>query len=164
MKSRILQARNGSAKGQSCVELAAALMVIVPMLLVVIDAGIVAIGAQINEVVCRDAARAAASAEPSQLSRGTNRTLTTGRSYERAVTVIKRVYYSSLPMKVRDKVKITETVRDVPSASMGGGVDGEIKVGTVIDIYPPFTLGVASRVTLEANHVVPITYVLRPSS
>ncbi|HNG19502.1 MAG TPA: hypothetical protein PLI59_10015, partial [Candidatus Obscuribacter sp.] len=60
-------------KGQGAAELVGAIVCLVPVILVVIDLGVVAIGAGINDAVCRDAARAAASGPPSELTLAENR-------------------------------------------------------------------------------------------
>lgn len=152
------QKRHSSRRnGQALAELCAALIVVVPVMLILLDCVFVFIGASLNDFVCRDAARAAASGPPS--------VLTPGAPNQRAVTVIKHVYYSGLPMKVREAVNVVETVNDVPPKSQGGGVDGEVTVGTTIDIYPPFQVSWinSGKVVLKSRHTVPITYV-RPAS
>lgn len=149
--------RSSSRSGQALVELAAGLIVVIPLLLIVIDCAIICIGASLNDSVCRDAARAAASGPPSNLN--------PGAPTQRAVTVIKHIYYSSMPMKVREAIVIAENVRDVPPQFMGGGVDGDVTLQTTIDIYPPFLVRAigAKQVVLKSKHTVPITYV-RPAS
>jgi len=141
--------------GQSLVEVCAALMIAIPLLLILIDGVFVFIGASLNDSICRDAARAAAAGPPTVVDN-----IATPK--QRALTVIKHVYYSSLPMKVRDAVDVKEDVRSVPPESQGGYVDGEIAVGTTIDIYPPFMLNNAGsgQVVLNSKHIVPITYVV----
>ncbi len=159
--------KNSSRRnGQALVELGAGLLVLIPVLLILLDGVYVFIGASLNEFVCRDAARSAASGAPSSLTAGVNRTVATGKTpNQRAVTVIKHVYYSGLPMKVRELVNVVETVRDVPPKSLGGAVDGEVTVATTIDIYPPFQVSWinAGVIVLKSRHTVPITYI-RPAS
>lgn len=142
-------------KGQSLVELGTALIVVIPLLLVLLNGAFVFLGATLNDAVCRDAARAAASGPPSTIAPGVPR--------QRAKSVIKRVYQSGLPMKVRESVEIVETVKDIPPDATGGAVDGQITVGTTIDVYPIFTLLGAGPLTLKSKHTVPITYI-KPAS
>lgn len=150
--------------GQGSVELVGALVCLLPVGLFLIDLGVVAIGAGINDAVCRDAARAAASGPPSALTLGDNRVIAPGQSpYLRAQSVIKKVYATSMPAKMRDSIEAIETVRDVPPAETGGAIDGEVSIKTTIDIYPPFIVGKIvgdSGVTLTSKHSVPITYVM----
>jgi hypothetical protein len=150
--------RNSRARsGQAFVELCAALIILVPIMLTMLDCGFIFLGASLNDFICRDAARAAASGPPS--------VLTPGAPNQRALTVIHKVYFSNLPMKVRDAIDLTESINDVPPASMGGGVDGQMSVATTIDIYPPFLVSYLGngKVVLTSRHTVPITYV-RPAS
>lgn len=142
-------------KGQSLVELGTALIIIIPLVLALLNGAFVFLGATLNDSVCRDAARAAASGPPSRISPGVPR--------ERAKSVIKRVYQSGLPMKVRETIEISETILDVPPDSTGGAVDGQVTVGTTIDVYPLYTLWGAGPLTMKAKHTVPITYV-KPAS
>lgn len=150
--------------GQGAVELVGALVCLVPVALVLVDLGVVAIGAGINDAVCRDAARAAAAGPPSELTVGDNRNLGNSASpYQRAVSVIKKLYNTSVPAKVRDQIEAVETVKDVPPAPTGGAIDGEVSVITTIDVYPPFIVGKVvgdGKIALSSKHSVPITYVV----
>lgn len=149
-------------KGQGLSEVVGVLICLVPAVLVVMDLGMIAIGAGLNDQACRDAARAAASGPPSQLTIADNRKVGSGTApHDRAVAVLKKIYATNLPMKVRDSLEATETVRDIPTDA-GGAVDGEISIKTTIDIYPPFLAGAfvgAKGVSLNCMHTVPITYV-----
>jgi hypothetical protein len=155
-------------RAQGAVELVGALVCLTPVALALIDCGIVALGAGINDAVCRDSARAAASGPPSELTTATERAVPAGKSpYDRAESVVKRMYASNVPAKVRDAIAVKETIRDVPPSPVGGAIDGEISVQTTIDIYPPFLLGAvmgSSGVCLTSKHIVPITYVVPDST
>lgn len=165
MASSKAMKHNSRRCGQSLVELGVGLMVLIPILLAMLNCLFIAIGASLNEFVCRDAARAAASGPPSAMRVGSNRTVRTGAPKERVVAVINKVYYSGLPMKVRENATIVETVRDVPPQSEGGAIDGEVSVSTTIDIYVPVQVqGLDSHVVLKSKHIVPITYMRRAES
>lgn len=150
-------------KGQGLVEVVGILICLVPAVLLVIDLGMIAVGAGLNDQACRDAARAAASGPPSDLSKGDNRNVGAGTApYDRAAAVVEKIYSTRLPMKVRAAIEAVETVRDVPTDA-GGAVDGEVSVKTTIDIYPPFLAGAVvgnQGVSLICTHTVPITYVV----
>ena len=166
MKSRranLIQSRKRNA--QSLVELCAALIIAIPLLFTAIDAAFLLLGASLNDQVCRDAARAAASGPPSDLSLSpVPRLMGSGRAPAlRAQAVIDHISYSGLPMKVRDSFKINEVITDIPPESIGGAIAGEMIVGTTIDINPPFQLPGLSQVTFHTQHIMPITYV-RPAS
>jgi hypothetical protein len=71
-------------------------------------------------------------------------------------------------MKVRDTVKVFETLTDVPPDTIGGAITGSVSVETTVDIYPAFLIkglvGSAS-IPLSSSHTVPYTYVVpRPAS
>jgi hypothetical protein len=150
--------------GQGIVELVTALVCLVPVGLVLIDLGVVAIGAGINDAACRDAARAAASGAPSELTLADNRTIGPDKSpYQRAQSVIKKIYATNVPAKIRQNIEAIETIKDVPAIEAGGAVDGEVSVKTTIDVYPPFIVGKVvgdGGIALSAKHIVPITYVM----
>jgi hypothetical protein len=154
-------------KGSAIAETAAALCLLVPVILLVIDCVVLAIGASLNDSVCRDAARAAASGPPGDLSLGTDRPVPPGSSpQKRALSVVKYVWTLNMPVKVRETMDIKETLRDVPPAPVGGAIDGEVSVQTVIDVYPPFLVPgfvSSSGLAFQSRHSVAYTYVVPPS-
>jgi hypothetical protein len=160
--------KSRSTHAQGAVELVAALVCLTPIALCLFDLGIVAAGAALNDAVCRDSARAAASGPPSDLTVGTDRTVASDKSpYQRAEHVIKTMYATNIPAKVKDTIAVRETVADVPPPPVGGAISGEVSVETTVDIYPPFLIGAImgnSGVSLKAKHIVPITYVVPDSS
>lgn len=163
--TRKLQNKISRKSGQSLVELGVGLTVMIPLLLIALNCIFVAIGASLNEFVSRDAARAAASGPPSALRTGNNRSVKSGAPKDRVTAVINKVYYSGLPMKIRQDATIVETVRDVPPAAEGGAVDGEVSVTTTIDIDLPVQVrGMTSRLVLKSRHSMPITYMRRADS
>lgn len=159
--------RRHSGQGQGLVEVVTTLAVLMPALLVLLDCIFIGIGAAINDTVARDAARAAASGPPGVNMISNNRVVLVAETpYQRAVAVSKRIYGTNLPMKVRDTLKVRESINDIPPASMGGAVEGEMSVETTIDIYPPFLVGAIvgpSGIALKSKHIVPVTYVVPAS-
>jgi hypothetical protein len=151
--------------GQSLLELSVGLMVAVPIMLLLIDCAMIALGASTNDAVCRDAARAAASGPPGQLLASTNRTVPSVEPpNQRAVAVVKRVYQSNLPLKLRETVNVVETVNGpVPAAPLGGPVSGKVAVQTTVDVYPPFLVGAfvgSGGLVFQSRHSYPYTYVV----
>lgn len=151
-------------KGQGIAELVSALICIIPVVLIVIDCGMLAVAAGLNDSVCREAARAAASGPPGESTVAENRSVGVGKEpVERALSVIRRIYITNLPMKIRETITTLESVRGVPPVGVGGAIDGEVSVQTVIDIYPPFLVGAVigrSGIALKSKHTVPFTYVV----
>lgn len=162
------QFKTRRAMAQGAVELVGALVCLTPVALALVDCGIIAAGAGINDTVCRDSTRAAASGPPSDLSTAAERTVSAGKSpYDRALSVVKRMYGTNLPAKIRNSIEVHETITDVPPPPTGGAINGEVSVKTTIDIYPPFLIGAVmgnSGVCLTSKHSVPITYVVPNSS
>ena len=160
---RCQSAKYRNIAGQGLVEVVGVMICLVPAVLLMIDLGMIAIGAGLNDQACRDAARAAASGPPSLLTVGDARAVGSGTPpHDRASAVVKKIYMTNLPMKVRDNIEAFETIRDVPTDA-GGAVDGEVSVKTTIDIFPPFVAGAIvghNGVTLTCRHSVPITYVM----
>lgn len=165
-KSAVRTGGKRRARGQSLVELCAGLIVGVPLILAGIDMGFIALGASINDSVCRDAARAAASGPPSAQSTAANRKVSPGQTpYQRVLSVIRKHSPTNLPLKVLDKAEIVESVRDLPSATTGGAVDGDIAVKTTVSITPPFILRAYCPTGIElcSKHLMPFTYVVMPA-
>lgn len=156
-----------TARGASLAELVGALVVVIPIILLIVDLVIIGIGAGLNDSVCKDAARAAAAGPPGETTTATNRRVNpSGGPYQRALKVVKAVYNTNIPAKVREQLIVRETVIDVPPPPGGGAVDGEVSVQTTVDIYPPFVVGLVvpnKAVTLKAKHVVSFTYVVPAS-
>lgn len=152
-----------AAKGQSLFELCAALMIGLPLLLACIDVAYIALGASINDSICRDATRAAASARPQKIEPSRHKVGPTQDAYLRAQAVVRTHNPSNLPIKVSEQVLVFELVRDLPPATMGGAVDGEVEVKTSVLIVPPFLLQaiVPSGIILSSTHSIPYTYSLR---
>ncbi len=149
------------ASGQSITELATALLVLVPIFLIVIDLGFIALGSTINDTVCRDACRAAASGPPSSETLAASRWVSAGQSpYERAVAVIRKHSPSNFPIKVDDQPEITESVSDVPPAEVGGAIEGDISVKTTVTVAP--LVFIPNGVKLQSKHLVSFTYVRIP--
>jgi hypothetical protein len=151
-------------RGTFIAELAVSAIFAVPLILSVMDLGVIAMGAQLNDAVSRESARAAASGPPAGTTAETNRVLgNMDQPYRRAAEVIDKINTSGIPAKVRDVIAATESLVDVPPTSQGGAIDGQVSVETTVDIYPPFILGevlAGGKVSLAARHTVPFTYVV----
>lgn len=151
-------------RGQSMVELAAGLIVSVPIVLAVIDLGFIAMGASTNDSVCHEAAEAAAAGPPSTTTAPSTNQLSAGQSgYDLAVSVIKVHQPTRMPAKVSEQPVVSEELLDVPPSEQGGAVDGNMSVTTTIVITPPFILGAyfgKNGVSVSAKHIAPFTYVV----
>lgn len=151
--------------GHSTVELAAGLIICVPIFLCVIDLGFIALGAAANDSVCREASEAAASGPPSTTAAPSTRQLTSGQSgYDRAVSVIKIHQPTNVPAKVSEQPVVSEMLIDVPPEDQGGPIDGEVSVTTTVTITPPFLVGAyygKTGINLSSKHIAPFTYVVR---
>jgi hypothetical protein len=152
------------ARGQGLVELCAGLVVGIPIVLATMDLGIICLAALINDSVCQQSARAAASGPPAGDQPGPSHSVASNETpYQRTLSVIKRQVPTRMPIKVDENPVLVETIRDFPTPDMGGAVDGEITVATKVTVLPPFVLGnffSPSGVSLRSSHTVPITYVV----
>jgi hypothetical protein len=147
-------------RGQSLIELVSVFAVLLPVVLVLIDLGVVAIAVAVNDNVCRDAARAASSGPPGTYTRCEDREVgENDPPKRRAVTVIQMSSPKGDGMKVRDNALVTETIRN---ATAGDAVDGYMTVETIMDVSPPFLVRAiaGSQVHVKARHKFPITYVV----
>lgn len=153
---------NSRRKGQGLAELCAGLVVIVPVALACIDLGTIALGATVNDNICRDAARAAASGPPGLPVVGSARSVSPSQApYQRALAVVRNQTPKNLPIKVGEQIQVVETLRDVPSADVGGGIDGDVNVSTSAQIVPPFLVSAITGpngITLKSKHIVSYTY------
>lgn len=152
--------------GQSMSELAAGLIVAIPIILLLIDCVVLLIGVVTNDSACRDAARAAASGPPGSYLAGENRSVpASGAPRKRAEQVIKQVYHPSGYLKIKDEVNVTENVQDpVPEPAIGGAINGDVTVETTAEVYPPFLVGqiAGGKVQIRKAETYSYTYV-RPA-
>lgn len=153
-----------NSKGQSLCELAAGLIVAIPIFLALVDCSFLLIGAAAADNLCRDAARAAASGPPSILLAGERVVTSTGEPVKRAKAVMHRVYRLGLPITVREEeLRVVETLQNpMPDATTGGSINGTVVVNSTVDVYPPFILGVVNRsaIPMKSRHGFPFTYVV----
>lgn len=164
---RFSRAQSRSRRGQSLAELAAGLMVFVPIILLLADCAVIVIGVAQNDTACRDAARAASSGPPGQMLAGT-RDLGAGQEpYRRAKSVIKDVYSLGGLIKISETMAVKETVKNpIPEAPHGGPILGEVSVQTTAEISPPFLIGAivhSGSIQFKNTRRFPYTYVM-PSS
>jgi len=154
-------------KGQGLAELCAGLVLVVPIALTCIDLGTIALGATVNDNICRDAARAAASGPPAIPVVGNSRSVSPGQApYQRALAVVRNQTPRNLPIKVGEQIQVVETLRDVPPADVGGGIDGDVNVSTSAQIVPPFLVSAITGpngITLSSRHIVSYTYTVPQS-
>lgn len=159
-----MRAHSRFQSGQSMVELAAGLIICIPILLSIIDLGFIAMGAAANDSVCKEAASAAASGPPSTSRAPSKNDLSAGQpGYDLAVSTIKVHQPTRMPAKVSEQPVVSEQLNDVPPAEQGGSVDGEVSVTTTVVINPPFLVGAyygKQGVSLTSKHVAPFTYVV----
>lgn len=153
-----------SSRAQSFVELGTGMVVLLPLVLAVIDMGFIGVGASINDAVCRDAVRAAASGPPSQKVKGIRKVGPGSEPYKRALSVLKMQAPSNASVSINEQMEIEENLEeDEPAEEIGGSVVGEISVRTTVSIVPPFQLQMFSGpVTLSSTHTQPYTYAKAP--
>lgn len=146
--------RSRIAKGQSFVELAAGLAVVIPVILLIIDCATIYMGVQMNDSVCRDAARAA--------SIGAPEAITAGEPQRRAEGVVRKANKTAGAIRLDDTVKVTEQITgDLPTAPYGGPVKGEVTVVTTVHVFPPFLISLFAGpggVDFKAQESMPYTW------
>ncbi len=150
--------------GQSLVELATGLLVVIPILLALMDCAFLVVGAAAADNLCRDAARAAASGPPGLLTAGERTVSNAGEPVKRAKTVMNRIYNLGIPVKVREsELKVIEKLENpIPPNDLGGSINGTVVVSSTVDVYPPFIIGVVTHqsIAMRSRHGFPFTYVL----
>lgn len=154
--------------GQSLVELAAGLMVFVPIVLLLIDCSVIMIGVSTNEAICRDAARAASAGPPATMASAGSHSAGPGTApYQRAQAVVRNVYAVGGLLKISETMAINESLQDpLPQAPQGGAIVGTVTVQTTAEISPPFLIRVFVEngvYQFQNSQSYPYTYVM-PSS
>lgn len=123
-----------SRRGQSFVELAAGLLVVIPVVLLCIDIATIYLGVELNSSVCRDAARAASLGAPDAINNGEPK--------RRAEGVVRKANKTDGAVRLDPNVQVTENINqgNLPVAPFGGPVEGDVTVETTVHVYPPFLL------------------------
>ncbi len=158
--------------GQSLAELAAGLMILVPVFLLVFDLAVCIIADTINENVCRDAARAASAGVPAPFT-SFNGTTIPADAFQRAQAVVKHVYQSGGYIE-GPTIVTTKTGSQGPNHSggvvppnpvTGGQWDGTYVVTTQIIVHLPASIPGAtpSQITLNKSKEFTITRTEKPA-
>jgi len=141
-------------KGQSLIELAVGLMALIPIVLVIFDLAVIVIGVQINDSTCREAARVAASGDPTD-------------AQARAAAVVARANQRAQGMLSNFVlVNVNNTVTAAQMQALqpyGGPVQGTVTVQTEVDIRPfvvQFAYSGKSPLTFLSQQSFPFTYVV----
>lgn len=160
MKKTILSdARKNS--GQQIIEMAAGLLVLIPVIMGLIDIAVVLIGVNVNDTVCRDAARAAAQGNP-LASPGSG-----SYSMDRAQAVVTQ--RDNQKGGYIAKIQLLTTGSDgssvnagtpLPDPTFGGAFTGSVSIVTQTTVkIPAYIPGVVpNQIDLKAKQVFPITY------
>lgn len=153
--------------GQSLVELATGLIIAIPIMLALMDCCVLVIGAAAADTMCRDAARAAASGPPGQMTAGQHDVGPSEEPHKRAKSVMEKIYNLGIPVKLPpDGIKVKEQLENpLPDATTGGAINGTVVVNSTVNVYPPFIVGVVLQhsIDMKSRHGFPFTYVVRPS-
>ena len=128
-----LKRKKASQKGQSFVELCAGVLALIPITLLCFDLSTLCLGANLNDTVCRDAARCASVGPPDAI--------TSGEPLRRAKDVATRTNRLSGAVRLDlNSIAVSEVITNMPSAAFGGAVDGQVTVTTSVHVYPLFLL------------------------
>lgn len=150
MRLIISRSTNSRRQGQSLVELGAGLIIIIPVVLVCIDLATLYMGVNLNDTVCRDAARAASVGPPN----GINLTaaqyppngIALGEATRRVQGVISRANATTGAVQLDpSSVLVNENIVSLPTVPFGGPVNGQVTVTTSVKVWPPFLLSLMSQ-------------------
>lgn len=154
-------------KGQHFVELTAGLFVLVFLVLSFMDMSTVLTAAALNSSLARDAARAASTGPPGELTIGTNRAVDpTQLPYQRASAAILKAKPNSDSFELASQIQVTETVENpLPTQPYGGPVSGSVRVATTMLVHPRFVMSLVKMdtISLTATETFPYTWVMKSS-
>ncbi len=160
--------RRANTRGQSLAELAAGMMIFIPIILILVDCSIIMIGVSANESACRDAARAAASSAPASMISGQAHSVSASSApYKAALTVIKNLYATGGLASIDQSLVMKEALQDpLPQSPQGGALNGTVSVETTASVSPPFLLRAFvenGTFKFKCTQSYPYTYIM-PSS
>ena len=162
-KRSICLRRHRYGSGQSFVELAAGLALLVPIGLALFDFSVLMVASGVNDNVCNEAARAAASGRPANFT-DSNGTVHNETALERAQGVVNRAGQN--PHGYIQKIYLDPTTTGpvnltVPDATYGGQYTGTFAVQTKSDVQMPASIpGLTPNImTVMSKQAYPITFV-----
>lgn len=137
-------------------ELGAGLMVLIPIFLVVFDVAILVAGVQLNDNTCREAARIAASGDPSSaLLRAQSVIAKAQQNTNGMVTNLRLIAVDLFPTNVAAQVAALQPY--------GGTIAGTVTISTDIDIHPfvvQWAYSSGKPLTFRSRQSFPFTYVV----
>lgn len=153
-----------SRKGQHLVEAAVVCICLIPIALFLLDVTFIFLASNLNDAVCRDAARAAATAEPTLTQAGTVPLASSRPNYERAQSVVANAYTQQAKDKsyiealILDPNQSKIRLRTVPNSPSGGSYQGTVTVITQVKVKLPVVVPpVTSPITLATEASFPLT-------
>jgi hypothetical protein len=137
----------------SSVELVCGLLMLVPVSLVLLDMGSILVSVFSNDSICREACRAASSADPKDAKKVAEQIVTRANSSGSTLAVYKLV---EEPQK---------TSLRVPKEDQGGLIEGSVTLKTAVDVRPMFIVGAmygGKPIEFVAQQTFPYTFVMQP--
>jgi hypothetical protein len=138
--------------GASFVELAAGLLIAIPVFLFIFDCITVFIGTQFNEKVCRDAARFAASGPPKSAQQRAQNSV--GDANVHKIGFVNSIEVVSVGNSLSD----SEIMR---ASENGGTISGEVTVTTAVNMKPMCLKILSPKqkfLTVQCKQTFPYTY------
>jgi len=141
----------------SLIELMAALIVIIPIVLCLFDIGVMVITAMVNDSTCRSVARLASAGEPTDVQQRVEAALKRAEVHNAVLTNLRLVegYPRNDDQVVMAKGAVT------------GPVNGKVTVRIAVDVHPPFLIKHVMQqqtITMHSEQTFPYTYVRKGSS
>lgn len=141
----------------SLIELMAALIVIIPIVLCLFDIGVMVITAMVNDSTCRSVARLASAGEPKDVQKRVEAALKRAEVHNAVLTNMR--LEAGYPRN-DDEVVMEE-------GAVTGPVNGKVTVRIAVDVHPPFLISHVMQqqsITMHSEQTFPYTYVRKGSS
>lgn len=140
--------------GLSTVEMAAGLVVLVPVFLVLFDIGCLIVSNLTNDTVCRDITRAVAAGDPKDATARAQK-LVALQNQKKGNTITNYVLVGN-PQNSADI--------SIPPPDSGGLVRGSVTCRTRVDVRPPFLVGAiynGKAINFDSEQTFPYTYFVK---
>jgi hypothetical protein len=145
--------------GQSLIELTAGIVVLVPVLLFLADFALILWAVQSNDMICRDAARAAAAGDPLEAP-ARAQAVVNGEGDRHSSLVSNTVLVPPVDVSVTHEPVLQYDRLSRKEFGPGGPVYGTVTVATEVEIKPFVLKALTGRkFTFRANQTFPITYI-----
>jgi hypothetical protein len=165
LSNPIIHRKRNSA--QSLIEVTVGIIVLIPALMVLWDLSIILYGVQLNDTMCRNAARAAATGDPAEASSRAQAILTHANDRANPPVLSNFALVPPVELNITSQPDMKIDPENGKKTTAGGTVNGTTTVTTQVEIRPfivHVVCGGQLPLKFRTRQTFPISYIMPPSA